>query len=1440
MKPQASPHPLVLSRGHGFSEKPIPRGIRALTPKAGSPKDPGISCQACCYADSSGICTFCFAHLPCCSKTSEEQALRSTNAVAPGKAEPSGEWGICKLGCTGCKGDTRNRSSLEGSPYAVQVICDEAQDAWGALSCRSQIGSAGVRGKVLLQPEANGSSGRLNNQQLLYGAQGLGGDLKDEVKAVSQCPFQTNMASTSFHEMTLHSSTPTQTARFICLKAMEVGVTERGPFGKSGGTGITPLSAAYSGVWGAALQADCVSNPRGILQAVLFSHAQSVLSAIELHALRHVLQLERTGPLEDEATQLVQALADPLSAEPLSASEHECLVGLLKRREVTSLPAARKHRLKSLLVRAFASSLFPEQQECAKSALLSAVHAPPMSPGGLSRLAAVLKGGCWGCTDVQAGIEEQLKPLCTLPQQQAIHRLLFLEGPWSLSLEERELLEALRVQLPAPSADQGLRVFTGSAQPQREESADSSVCESLHLLLQLMTATLTSDQRTHLFALLHIEESASGDTETGQPSVREEEHQVAPHLLSARLVTLMRRVLDGQRLTPAECRELQEGALQALEQLVPGEQLRALQRVIGVDDRATGSEENPGALRDMQLALTIREIPSAYLDQLDRRRLRGTLLQCLGRTLSSEKLWVLTRVLGELEHEGCQDQQAQASQSPPFALDASGGSGGCSWRGGLAEPAHIAQCKGEATELLGCACDVLEKLNDFFAADMQNADDPSHLQPAMTREGARLEGSSRALSPGINEEGDGQRPLDSLNFGVQAAKAQSELVPSELDEIVQASRGREGAVPSSYDRLCGVGPSTTGDSFLTHSGAPGPPDASASHVDDDRGGLHAKPTGEAAEEHAPVLGDPAVSKHVVGCIAPVQPGSLDPPKRGLRDVESKRALLQGLVREAVERKIFLDDLKIWRQQFRQRQELHQILKPFIAKIQTLQKGYLKRCPCLYHQQQDQLEDEERQANLELLDSLKCASFMRQERTAEDLADGVAWSISLDEASFPAEHQGAQDHAQQEDTAETESAPFESGSFGSSLRPLSGQKEKPLLPSRGRSMPLSSSRGSSSARKLQRGSASLGGAASSRESFEAARSISHTRSLGRTLRHGHSAGSRSTSVSPPQPRPSPTGGQSLSQLEFSFERSLRSSCVFAPAGKALEDKSVAVEEDKSSMQKRALEKGHQLAQDAKVASWIFLKKQVQPAKSALGPELVDMINLQHLNARTLPPGKGWQTRSLLRMVEGIVGLVCSLRGEEAGASLLSSLTTLAQQTRAEDCDLAIHAEVESARKALLLLDALPSSKPIAQEAKGGTAGAFETRVEKAQCVKSQLEISEANGNLESNIGKEAYSDAAQASRKEAPHEADNEGTHENNDTPRESKKKPLASKLSEKFKQAVLIERGQRRKNMAAASSKSTPKAKPTKNRRGPGAGKRESPSTPEGPRTFGEGSKWAA
>ncbi|KAL8433129.1 hypothetical protein ACSSS7_004106 [Eimeria intestinalis] len=1353
--------------------------VVAETSRPDSLVSPGILCQSCCCADSSGPCTFCFARFPCCPHKGEDKALPRTDRVAPGKYVLLKGWGICRLGCTGCKDETVEPSSLGVSPSVMQITRSKSENAWSELSYRSETGCAATSEEGLLHPEATGLAGRLKHR-LLFGAQGAGRDLQDEAEGAIHHPFQIDMASTPFHQTALHFSMPAQTAGFMDPKSTMVEGRGKHPSCESEGTvtpaSVTSLNAAYSGVWGAAIRADCVSNPQGILQAVLFSHAQGVLSAIELHALRHVLHLERTGPLENEATQVVQVLADPLSAEPLSASEHKCLVGLLKLCGVTSHSAAKNHRLKSLLIRALASSLSSEQQACASSALRGEAPAPPMSPSGLSRLAAFLNGDGWEGTDLQAEIEEHLKPLCTLSQRQAIHRLLFLEGPWLLSLEERELLEALQVQLPASVAHQGTMVFT-KTEPQCEHAADLSVCEVLHVLLQLLAATLTS--------------SASGHKETEQRFVGKEEHQAAIQPLSARLVTLMRRVLDAQPLAPAECWELQQGALRALEQLVPGGQLQAIQRIIDLDEQAPCSEENLGVLRDMQLTLPMKEIPFACLDQLDGSGLRGALLRCLGRTLSSEQLWVLKRVLGKWKREGHQSQESQRPLPLPPAPDASDASGGSRWRDGSAGLVHIAPGKGEATELLGYACNVLGKLNDLLVADRQRTGKPPHAQREMTPGSARLEESGRVGPHGADEAADAQQPPSSLKFGVQESKEQGALAHPELYETMQVSRSREGTAASSHDHLRSGGPSKTGDSFPTYSAATDPSEVSGAGVGDGRGGVHAKRTAGPAEEHTSILGDSEISQHFEPCVVRGHTGSLDPSKSFSAFPE-----------------IYLEDLKTWRQEFTQRQELYEILKmlnmklhvrlsvlyacvpqPFIAKIQSLQKGYLKRCPCLYHQEQDRLEEEERRTNLELLESLNCASFMRREQTTDELADDVAWSMSsLVDVSF--QHQGGPDHAQPEDAADTESAPFESRSFGSSLRPLHEQEEEPLFSSRGRSMPLLMSPGGSPGRRLQHGFVSLSGASSFHDSFGAARSLALTKSLGATFRHGHEA-SRSSSApaTPPLPRARTAGGPSLSQHEFSFERSLRSPCVFAPAGKISRDKSVAVEEDKSSMQKRALERAQQLARDAKVAMWIFFKKQVQPAKSDLGPELVDRINLQHLSARTLPPGKGWRTRSLLRTIEGIVGVVCSLREEEAGASLLSPLIALAQQTHVEDCDLAIHAEVESARRALLLLDLPSSARPCAQQVKGGNAVASETSVKKAQRVKSQLQTSEGDGDVGSNLGEEADSYVAPDVTREASHEAEDEGAPKDNGISRDSKKKSLALKLPEQFKQAALIERG---------------------------------------------------
>lgn len=95
-----------------------------------------------------------------------------------------------------------------------------------------------------------------------------------------------------------------------------------------------------------------------------------------------------------------------------------------------------------------------------------------------------------------------------------------------------------------------------------------------------------------------------------------------------------------------------------------------------------------------------------------------------------------------------------------------------------------------------------------------------------------------------------------------------------------------------------------------------------------------------------------------------------------------------------------------------------------------------------------------------------------------------------------------------------------------------------------------------------------------------------------------------------------------------------------------DLEVSVEERKKRMQRQALEKAQRIKEDARVAFLVVFMKQLQPGNPAFGIELVDRINLSHLNAKTLPKGKGWKTQGLLRMIQGIVRLVCKLpRGAE---------------------------------------------------------------------------------------------------------------------------------------------------------------------------------------------------
>lgn len=73
-----------------------------------------------------------------------------------------------------------------------------------------------------------------------------------------------------------------------------------------------------------------------------------------------------------------------------------------------------------------------------------------------------------------------------------------------------------------------------------------------------------------------------------------------------------------------------------------------------------------------------------------------------------------------------------------------------------------------------------------------------------------------------------------------------------------------------------------------------------------------------------------------------------------------------------------------------------LLQPFIAKMEAIQSGYVKRCPCLYHQQQDQREREERQANLQLLNALGSFHCGPQGQAVGGAATSLADNTSIDE------------------------------------------------------------------------------------------------------------------------------------------------------------------------------------------------------------------------------------------------------------------------------------------------------------------------------------------------------------------------------------------------------------------------------------------------------------
>ncbi|CDI76178.1 WD domain, G-beta repeat-containing protein, putative [Eimeria praecox] len=385
-----------------------------------------------------------------------------------------------------------------------------------------------------------------------------------------------------------------------------------------------------------------------------------------------------------------------------------------------------------------------------------------------------------------------------------------------------------------------------------------------------------------------------------------------------------------------------------------------------------------------------------------------------------------------------------------------------------------------------------------------------------------------------------------------------------------------------------------------------------------------------------------------------------------------RSMVQQLILEAADHRIFLEDLKMWRQQYNQRAKLREALNPYILKVQTLQQGYLKRCPCLYHQQQDQREEEQRKANLKILGSLGSSIWGPGDQTPTPLGSfsiqGPALSSGELQQESSREEVGDLNHG---DTAPAGVLSLATAFRQTANTPVGRTFSKDIYSST-RQQSRASSSECCSPEPVSRSSAGSGHRPSSLSPVSKA--PSHCSSLGSAPFWGSSEGQ--TPVSSPTRLRSPMGSRA--------ERHQRGSSREESVPRGERDIEVSVEERKKRMQQQALEKAQRVKEDARVAFLVVLMKQMQPGNPALGIELVDRINLSHLNSKTLPKGKGWKTQGLLRMIEGIATLVCKLpRGAEvAVASSLQPLLALASKTRAEDIDLAIHAEFEGIRRALL--------------------------------------------------------------------------------------------------------------------------------------------------------------
>ncbi|KAL8440021.1 hypothetical protein Efla_007325 [Eimeria flavescens] len=1383
---------------------------------------PAVTCQ-CCTAPSSPRCPACFGQ--CCrSKRGREDTLFAGIRVKTAAEEQ----------CIGCafalclQWGPRTRPSTNTSASFNGLTVRAAEEEW-LQHLQPPISSvennASAFGGLAHWSDAAAPM-PFDAQALSSVVSSVHFHKQEQQRSVPPPPAETAAIAYSLPQGLIHSSktvpfavhgAPQQQAAAVspAVDAVDVGPPAVKPESGSeaeqllhleaGGAFArwSPLSHPSWAVPDEAVRADCILQPQSILQAILFSHAQGLLSTGELHVLRHVLRAERMGPLEDREAELLQAVSSLQNAEPLSQAEDQVFIKLLKRQARAALPDTRKHRLRELLLRGIAVSLTSEQRANAVAAFQAAPPSP-LYPRCLHRLCVILHNGdeefaVFRKDEVQAAVEEQLKFRCSLQQQMAIHRLLYLEEPWPLSLAQRQLLQVLQRQ-PAAwwTAKQEVEFFDRFAQPQLNSETSSFVTEDVQLLLQLMRAALTAEQEGHLAFLLQS---------TASPSPAEAAEAEADMIMrgspqaclpfAVRLMGLIQRVLEGSRLTFDENQEMQNGILLELSKLVSDDQLQVLRTVVSLDHRtSTWVERNLRVLKELHDAgnvLTSVEDFSKCSDPTQNGGLRKAFLRCLAISLSSEQLSLLKKLLqlgnsvagGEEGHRQAfrshlpnngHQLEEQAEALPP-AAGALGSSLSSDEVGRLVGAAQTEPVTGEGMQLLNFACKILGRLNDIPPPAPPSVGRSSQQQP-VDSQWPSTRGLSSDLhvqkTPASEQQGRGLSREPDLGIIDFSPYPTHEPTVGKEDPRWREPHGDVG-LPRSSEQIF----VQSGESLTPREDANAAP----------RGSRH---SAEVAKRRAPLAGAILGSQRV-----PSRDNTRD-------DLEEKRALLQRLVDEAVRRRMLLDDLRRWRQQFKQRAQLHEVLKPFISKIQTLQKGYLKRCPCLYHQQQDEREAAERQANLRLLSSLKCFSFSVPLKSFDGPAGQTAPGASLDETALRKRGLEADEQRQFSlgigcPTAETASSASALRMSGKLRLPFSVGDDELLLPSRVRSMgfPLANGRRRSARPFGERLSTST----ENLSSFGALRGPTHAISLDaapQTLRGAGRSTSPTPSSSPPRASSKGSSG-ALCEYGVSLERGLRSASGVL-LGRSPGRYSAGLQEDKKAMQQQALEKAQRLEQDARVALCIAVKRQqLQAGKASPGVELMDKINLPHLTVRNPPAGKGWQKRTLLRAIEGIVGLVCSLRAEVAGASLLTHLVAFAQQTGVEDCDLAIHAEIESARRALVLLDdsTSDSSELQTEQVKSGSAGVTEAGGKKKMQQEKFSWEADASASGISAVKNEGGEEALLSGEPSTRLLFDAGGGLKGEKSPSRAQKKRQASALSAKFKQAALIGRSPRRGNRAA-------------------------------------------